>query len=830
MEGVIQNLTLDMTGGESKSIRAKQCDTNSRWANITLMDNGSPWTIPADGEVFLYVLKQDKETVFDRCEITGQNTVLAPLTGQVLAADGTAHAELYITAPDGDIKSQSFKIIIDKMIFDAEAIESTSEFNGLLEKFNQIQAALGRVEGVIELAEKGADRANASADRAEAAAGSIQVAVDAAEQARADREEVELIRNYMMSEKDSFSGYAKNDSDRRYANAITGTVAGTGSVHPPDAWLAPMLDMLLWGGSQQDTTVGYQLFDPSKLVVGGGSTRVALSITKKGYYIRVSTDVDRGHTYAEYFDDSLIGKNVYMMLDKIVKNVVGANDLKPSFQLAVTLVDDSVMYHNLDVSAKKTVSIPSDAKSVRIRVMSNNTTTSAPSDVTFIGVRICVAENVWEPYTGGVPSPNMQYPQEIRSVTDLLLVSSIAPRNYAWGVSLRNQDSVDSFYSGADIKKELAPGEYTRFTKSIDTTVRSHSSKRLPGLYDNFRSGDQLTMSVDVYIESYEIGEGTAQASSFHVRSYNADKSKLIDLMTIAVNKTVPRGQWVTLSATSVLTDEAISYAAIDAPVLYFSMGTGTYVIRVRDIKIEKGNRVTPSVPALEDVTADNADSYRQYMSVVDLTGYTFRGKNEDRDCIECRNGLYGENQLMGQETVSKASNVSCQEGWKNAAYVLYGVIQDSRKYDTYQTVIPPIMSDRFVADSPHTIAAKVGCNRIGIGSKSIYIGLEGIVPRMDIAACKAWIAENPFEIVYPLAEPAWDPFPDRIQKQFNDFMIYSGQHSCVYAISNTAPDMEVTYVKDSNKVVEQHELDLIELEVDFQTALEQLKLDNNLQ
>lgn len=152
MEGTIQTLTLDMMGDlkEDSFLRAKQCDTNSRQAKIILLSRGKPWQLPSNCEVYLYVKKPDKKIVFSLCKKTGKNTILAPLTEQTLAVSGTAICELYIKTADADIKSQTFKLVIDPMIFDEQAIESTDEFDALDTKLVELQEAVAVAKRVTE--------------------------------------------------------------------------------------------------------------------------------------------------------------------------------------------------------------------------------------------------------------------------------------------------------------------------------------------------------------------------------------------------------------------------------------------------------------------------------------------------------------------------------------------------------------------------------------------------------------------------------------------------------------------------------------------------------
>lgn len=152
MKGTIQSLSLNMLDGTKtdSSVRAKQFDTNSRQLKIWLMANSKRWQIPEDCKIYLYVKKPDGKVVFNECEQEGENVVTAPLTEQTLAAAGNAQCELYIHAADGDIKSQTFRLIIEKAIMDADAIESSDEFGALAVKLVELQEAVVVAKRVTE--------------------------------------------------------------------------------------------------------------------------------------------------------------------------------------------------------------------------------------------------------------------------------------------------------------------------------------------------------------------------------------------------------------------------------------------------------------------------------------------------------------------------------------------------------------------------------------------------------------------------------------------------------------------------------------------------------
>ena len=114
---------------------------------------------------------------------------------------------------------------------------------------------VAQMEGKVSTAQGYANDAQASKT---AAAGS---ATAAAQSADASAQALQENKDYVESQKETFVGYNKRETDLKYANALIGSVSGTGRVSVGDAWEAPVADMEVSGRSEQVSTTGAQLFD-----------------------------------------------------------------------------------------------------------------------------------------------------------------------------------------------------------------------------------------------------------------------------------------------------------------------------------------------------------------------------------------------------------------------------------------------------------------------------------------------------------------------------------------------------------------------------------------
>ena len=127
---------------------------------------------------------------------------------------------------------------------------------------------VAQMEDKVSTAQGYANDAQASKTAAAGSATAAAQSADASAQALAEN------KDYVESQKETFVGYNKRETDLKYANALIGSASGTGRVTVGDAWEAPIPDLEVAGKSDQFTTTGAQLFDASLIpaLTAGGVT------------------------------------------------------------------------------------------------------------------------------------------------------------------------------------------------------------------------------------------------------------------------------------------------------------------------------------------------------------------------------------------------------------------------------------------------------------------------------------------------------------------------------------------------------------------------------
>ena len=424
IQGTTQYYTLDMAAATAtKVIDIKEGDTNSRFAQFSLVAYREPWIIPFGSTIHINVKKTDGTVATATCTRVDDHTVLAPITEQMGTVPGTQLGELYFVFPAGDIKSQSFKVVVHPAAVEEARIESSDDFQSLQDSLRDVKESTETADIAAQYATEQGDQARDAAQRAEDAAASIQVAEDAAANAKAcesNAKNSELaaaqtqqeVTDYVEAQKAAFVGYSKRESDSKYANALTATATGEGGVTVEDAWTAPVLGLNVAGKSEQVATTGAQLFDTSRIATasGGGAT-----VTNNGdgsFTVSGSGSLTSVYqkSYILSHDESirLFPAGVYTMTRSpaypycYVQALINGASAAQMFSTAQS---------NLTIT-EETVADPSYVTQVGFY--------GAPGRAIVPGIIKLMINagdtlKAYEPYTGGAPSPSPDYPQDIIS-------------------------------------------------------------------------------------------------------------------------------------------------------------------------------------------------------------------------------------------------------------------------------------------------------------------------------------------------------------------------------------------------------------------------------
>ena len=549
---------------------------------------------------------------------------------------------------------------------------------------------------------------------------------------------------------------------------LTNTASGTGSVTMPDAADAEVKKLVIKGRSEQEATKGINLLDLRTTIASNSTGLTAVLLGDGGIQL---TGTTRDAEAADMYFVGSWGNANALLSGEYSLTVEGA-----TYNELIFLTSKAAVLGKAVGSDR--VSVTGDIHGAFIRLMPN----TAYNMTLYPMICPGSTRHAWEPYTGGNPAPNPDYPQEIQSVQNPAIVSSIGDRNLVIGaVNYERNDSWLTSGWGTD---------QIRFQTKGDHYLLCGNNGWAHAGYDVSQYiGQTVTIQADLMV-----GDGSTapyllvNIAGNSVAAYPA--SEMCDTRVEILH------DWKHIEYTTILKSTHIGFTSrmydfIDGKRDPDAAEGRGYVseVKIRNLKIEVGNKATPWTPAPEDITPENAELYRPYLSKVDLSGYTFRGRGSIRDIIENIDGTWGVERQLGELIYSDAA-VSESNVLTNSKELRI-TNPGTRSLTTFQEAA---LSDSYVNVGGGTWDR----DRVGIFGLA-GTNYERIAFRVPITANKdTYFVDNPVVLAYPLEDPVWEPFSDIIQRQFNVMRTYPGEHSTIYVVSDVAPDIEVEYYRNT--------------------------------
>lgn len=287
---------------------------------------------------------------------------------------------------------------------------------------------VAQMEGKVSTAQGYANDAQASktaaADSASASAQSATASAKALEDNKA----------YVESQKETFVGYNKRETDLKYANALIGSASDTTQVTVDDAWEAPIPGMEIAGNSEQFSTTGAQLLDLSAVSKSAGGA--VINTADGGYQISGTGALTEAFSASYQLD--------YLKNHLKPGNLILKSELTMP-KLYVRIWDGSTVLAEMQGNSTKQITQEMiNNENMRVECFLYGSAGSTITPGTYHPMLYQDGDGTWEPYTGGRPSPSPGNPQEIVS-TDVTAVtvtganlfdtSALVSKNASWTVS-----------------------------------------------------------------------------------------------------------------------------------------------------------------------------------------------------------------------------------------------------------------------------------------------------------------------------------------------------------------------------------------------------------
>lgn len=354
-------------------------------------------------------------------------------------------------------------------------------------------------------------------------------------------------------------------------------------------------------------------------------------------------------------------------------------------------------------------------------------------------IELGAAATNYEPYTGGKPSPNPDYPQEIVSVENP--VARVHGKNI-----LEFSHAYNYLPEAATLVEELENGIIVKGADGAVPGGSTYSSGWYQVCYNNripLKAGTYVTFSADYTV--LENPHATTANISLHFsakNSYSLTDSVLrpVDGVKTRISRTV-------------LIEKDEDY--------FFTVGLNSCTVRIENIQLELSDTATEYEPFIRPQTI----ALHRTLPGIPVTAdgnYTDEdGRQWICDEVDLERGVYI------QRVIKKTFSASVNEAWRvynvhsektHTAYQESKLCADMKVFTGTAADTGELLSNKYVA-VPLTAVYDSGTQGISVSNVSPAI-------RMCVDACqgysveefRVWLKENPFELIYPLATPIETP------------------------------------------------------------------------
>lgn len=446
------------------------------------------YQIPEGAEARIYLRKPSGAEVYNSAVIE-ENAVIVQPTTQMYAEDGEAIGQLQ-TIKDTTVAA-SFAVVfcIHKNIISDSAIESKDEFgildtliNQAREEIKNAQNATSAANTAAESATTAANAANTGAEAATSAAESATTAADAANAGAEAATSAATSANAAADRANEAAGNIEQANIKPLAYSVSGE-----SITAGNSAEKPLIGLTVHGRADQGSTTGAQLWDAGDVLGAPGATYTEAGISipiQPGTYT-ITADVTSSDT------DS----TTCLLYDRT--NSVSLGQLARGKGKSVTFSTSKAIQRFCFYNGKDYDASVGDTSSFK-NIMLNAGSVALP----------------WEPYTGGAPSPSLEYPQEI----------DIAGLGHTTGEQLWGDGDVivelGAVGKEVGLSVPIQPGTYT-ITADITSSDTDGDTCLLHDMTNNVSlglfargAGKSVTFTTDKIIKSLSFYNGKNYATS----------------------------------------------------------------------------------------------------------------------------------------------------------------------------------------------------------------------------------------------------------------------------------------------------------------------------
>lgn len=363
------------------------------------------------------------------------------------------------------------------------------------------------------------------------------------------------------------------------------------------------------------------------------------------------------------------------------------------------------------------------------------------------------APHEFEPYTGGQPSPNVDYPQKIVSVGDngaLALETT--------GKNLLNFEDFKA--NGTNTEVQILP-------EVNGVRVKSKTAGTYRNADNIFKVKKNTTYRLSGHIRSflgslYNVGfSGSSDGGETWTSTLIAGNG-VSELSDKDINITLQTGEYNTVRLVLYCT-----YSDSDDGDVIFG-----------DLQLEEGSVVTEYQPYEHSAIVVPLSGPLHGIPTASGDNVTIGGQQYVADRLEKRNGRYGIMRYCDRAEFDGSADEKWAKWATNTSNVYRFAttsLVNTIKLKNSNTVVNNILCSCFSAKSNEETRTKVEGTSIYNSGTSVIGALAIYSDRYntDITAWTDYLAEHPMTVVYELATPVWEEFDDATQALLRSLETY---------------------------------------------------------
>lgn len=536
-----------------------------------------------------------------------------------------------------------------------------------------------------------------------------------------------------------------SEAVRTKADGIVCEAEGT-AIAVADASDDYLRGLNVYGKSTQNTTNGYQLFDANACT--GVNSNESIVVSDDGYTITAVGGATVGYAFSRFALelDKFLGKTVVLKADSFT------GDEECAVILYGFKEGENVLSYKLGTTDTKiTCDISDSIDEIKLYIYTNTTgvTLSENNTVIVKGIMLSYEDVAYEPYTGGMVSPNPAYPQEVVSVENPTV--NICGKNLLNCSDISLSDFSNHYYT-----------VYTDFTPIVGATY-------------------SLSMDVNTDVLPFAINIGCG------ANAYNADMSPKVTASYSENGRISIVFKWLPTAEQIVM-----GYTKLYIRVPRYASKT-TFNATVSNIQLE---------------LCDIATVYEPYRDVQSLTlNHTLHGipvdvngnyTDEDGqqwicDEVDLERGVYI--QRVGVLRLEGSANwTTYTSGYGHYGFMIWHALND-----TYSRSIG------LCNQLPNVGSKSDNCVWVGVNDDCIYVVTKEWYGK-GLDAWKAHLNENTLEITYVHNTPIETPLT---AEEIEAYKSIRTNYPSTTVLNNAGAMMKIKYNADTKLYVEKLEADI---------------------